>query len=278
MVEIGKINKLEIAREVPFGVYLNGLELGEMLMPQKFLTPGLQIGDFVDVLVYKDSEDRLVATTEKPYALAGEFALLKAVEVNNTGAFFDLGLPKHLLVPYREQKIRIEEGNLYIVHIYLDVESKRLAGSTKLDKYLDNVPPDYEVGQEVDLLICSKTDIGYKAIINNTHWGLLFANEVFTNIKRGNKIKGYIKTIREDEKIDLTLQKGGFADIDNLAKNILQKLEQNEGFLAVNDKTSADEISKIFGVSKKNFKKSIGSLYKNRLITIEDDGIRIAKK
>jgi len=276
MAEIGLINKLEVVKTVDFGVYLDGGPQGEILLPKRYVPEECQPGDEVDVFIYLDSEDRLVATTETPKVMVGEFALLRVVSTTPIGAFMDWGLQKDLLVPFREQQFPMEEGRNYLVFVYVDHETQRIVGSSKLDKFVDNLPVDYEPGEEVDLIIAGKTDLGYKAIIDNSHWGLIFKNEVFQPLKQGDKLKGYIKNIRPDEKIDLVLQKPGYEKIDDIAQGVLDKLKEAGNFLPANDKTQPDEISKMFGISKKNFKKAIGSLYKQRLITIEDDGIRLA--
>jgi len=275
MAAIGLLNKLEVVKLVDFGVYLDGDQHGEILMPKKYVPENCKVGDFLEVFIYLDSEDRLVATNEKPYAMVGDFASLKVVSTTPIGAFVDWGLSKDLLVPFREQKIPMEEGRSYLIFVYIDHESQRIVGSSKLDKFLDNLPVDYEEGEEVDLIIADKTDLGYKAIVDNSHWGLIFKNEVFQPLRSGDRMKGFIKKIRPDEKIDLVLQKPGYEKIDDIAQTVLDKLKESGNFLAVNDKTPPDEISKIFGISKKNFKKAIGSLYKQRLISIEETGIRI---
>ena len=275
MIAIGLMNELEVVKTVDFGVYLDGGEKGEILMPKRYVPENCQAGDLVEVFIYLDSEDRLVAVTDKPRAMVGEFALMTVVSVTPVGAFMDWGLPKDLLVPFREQQVPMEEGQSYLVFVYLDDETQRIAGSSRLDKFVDNLPVDYEPEEEVDLIIAGKTDLGYKAIIDNSHWGLLFKNEVFTPLKTGDRLKGYIKNIRPDEKIDLVLQKPGYEKIDSIAQGVLDRLKAAGNFLPANDKTDPAEISTLFGISKKNFKKAIGALYKQRLITIEPDGIRL---
>lgn len=275
MTEIGKINKLKILREVDFGVYLDGEDYGEILMPKKYLPENYKVDDFVDVFVYLDSEDRIVATTEKPYAMVEEFAFLKVVAVNEFGAFLDWGLIKDLLVPFNQQKQKMEEGESYLVYIYLDEKSERIAASSKLDKFLDKQPPDFQEGQEVDLIICNKTNIGYKAIVNNTHWGVIYKNEVFQTLSKGQKTKGYIKKIREDNKIDLNLYKQGYEKVDDSLNKILNILKEHDGFISITDKSSPEIIYEMFGLSKKTYKKIIGSLYKKRLILIEKNGIKL---
>lgn len=275
MVEIGKINTLTVVRETENGVYLDGGEHGEILMPQKFVTEEVKkIGTAV-VLVYTDSEDRLVATTETPIAMVGEFAVLKAVAISKFGAFLDWGLPKDLLVPFREQKADMVEGRSYLVYVFLDLQTNRIAASAKIDKFLDNTPPEYEVGEEVDLIIVEETDLGYKAIVNEEHWGILYRNQTYQSLENGQKVKGYINKIREDDKIDLLLEKPGYEKVDAISQKILDELKENKGFMAVSDKSSPEMIKAMFGISKKNFKKAIGGLYKKRLISFESDGIKL---
>lgn len=277
MVEIGKVNTLEVVRETDNGFYLDGRELGEILMPRKFITEEVRSQGWADVFVYNDSEDRLVATTEKPFAMVGEFAFLKVVATSNFGAFLDWGLPKDLLVPFREQKAKMVEGGKYLVYLFLDVLTKRIAASAKIDKFLDNTPPEYEPGDEVQLMIAEETDLGFKAIINNLHWGMLYNNQLYQKLTPGLKIPGYINKVRDDEKIDLLLEKPGYEKVDAISQKILDELKQNRGFMAVSDHTSPDMINALFGISKKNFKKAIGSLYKKRMITFDSDGIRLVK-
>jgi len=276
MAEIGKLNSLRVVKEVDFGLYLDGGEdHGEILIPKRYVPEGVKPEDIIEVFIYLDSEDRIIATTEKPYIMVGEFAMLKVVSVTRMGAFLDWGLPKDLLVPFREQKMDMEEGKYYIVTVYLDSDSKRLVASAKIEKFLDNVPADYQAGEEVDLLIVNSTDLGFNAIINNKHTGVLYKNEVFQPLRKGDKVKGYIKKIREDEKIDLILQKPGYQKVDDISMGIVDILKKHNGYLAITDKTDPDEIYKVFGVSKKTFKKAIGSLYKLRIISIEGDGIKL---
>ena len=277
MAAIGLLNELEIVKEVDFGLYLDGGAQGEILLPKRYVPENYKVGDQIEVFIYLDSEDRLIATTETPLAMVGDFAMLKVVSTTPVGAFMEWGLQKDLLVPFREQQFPMEEGRNYLVFVYVDDETQRIVGSTKLDKFVDNLPVDYEAGEEVDLIIAGKTDLGYKAIIDNSHWGLIFKNEVFQPLKTGDRLKGYIKNVRPDEKIDLVLQKPGYEKIDSIAQGVLDKLKEAGNFLPVNDKTDPNEISKLFGISKKNFKKAIGSLYKQRLITIEEEGIRAVR-
>jgi len=277
MVEIGRVNTLEVVRETDNGLYLDGRELGEILMPKKFITDEVRKLGWADVFVYTDSEDRLVATTEKPFAMVGDFALLKVISVSRFGAFLDWGLPKDLLAPFREQKADMVEGRSYLVFLFVDILTKRIAASAKLDKFLDNTPPEYEHGDEVQLMIAEETDLGYKAIVNNEHWGMLYKNQLYQSLSQGQKITGYINKVREDDKIDLLLEKPGYEKVDAISQKILDELKQNRGFMAVSDNTSTEMINALFGISKKNFKKAIGSLYKKRMITFDSDGIRLVK-
>ena len=277
MTEIGKINVLDVVRETENGLYFNGENLGEILMPQKFVTPEVRKSQKAEVFVYTDSEDRLVATTETPLAMVGDFVFLKVIAVSRYGAFLDWGLPKDLLVPFREQRAKMQEGKSYLVHVYLDYHSNRVAASAKLDKFLDNTPPGYEIGDEVDIIVAEETDLGFKAIVNNEHWGILYKNQVFKPILPGQKMKAFINKVREDDKIDLLLEKPGYEKVDAISEKILKELNANHGFLAVSDKTSPEMIKAMFGISKKNFKKAIGGLYKKKLIIFESDGIRLIK-
>jgi len=275
MAEIGKYNSLKVIKEVDFGVYLDGEKEGEILMPIRYVPANCQVGDFVDVFLYLDSEDRPIATTETPFAQVGEFTMLRVKSVNKIGTFLDWGIMKDLLVPFREQKVTMTEGRSYLVFIYVDEESKRIVASAKLGKFLDKSIPDYTVGQEVNLVIESETDLGYKAIINNSHWGILYENEVFEQLAKGLKIKGYIKKIRPDNKIDLSLHPLGYEKVDPLTQMILDELKKEGGFIAVSDKSEAEEVYRVFGISKKSFKQAIGALYKRRIISISPDGIRL---
>ncbi len=273
IVELGKINTLKIERKVDFGLYLDGRNLGEILMPKRYVTPSMQIGNDVEVMVYLDGEERNVATTETPIAQVGEFAWLKVNKIETSGAFLDWGLSKELLVPFSEQKIKMEEGRFYLVFIYIDKVTDRIAATMKLEKFFSKDIPDYNINQEVDLMIWTPTEIGYKAIVNGRHQGVLYKNEVFRKLTTGQKLKAYIKKIREDGKIDLTLEKQGYVRIDAASQKILDTISKAGGFLPYNDKTDPEVIYKIFGVSKKAFKQSIGNLFKQRLILISEKGI-----
>lgn len=274
MAEIGKINTLKVVRETDNGLYLDGENLGEILMPQKFVTEEVRQSNEAIVFVYSDSEDRLVATTESPLAVVGEFAYLRTVATSRFGAFLDWGLPKDLLVPFSEQKIEMEVGRYYLVYLFVDSLTNRIAASAKLHKFLDNTPPEYSPGEEVQLIIAEETDLGYKAIVNNEHWGILYKNQVFKPLSTGEKVKGYINKIREDDKIDLLPEKPGYEKIDSISQKILDILNENHGFVALTDKSSPDMVQAMLGISKKNFKKAVGNLYKKRLIEFKSDGIK----
>lgn len=279
MVQIGNYNTLEVVKELDFGMYLDGGKLGEILLPVRYIPEGLSVGDKVEVFIYLDSEDRLIATTEKPYAQVGEFAFLRVKSTNRFGAFMDWGLMKDLLVPFREQKLKMMDERSYIVYVYLDQESQRIAASAKIEKYLDNVLPDYELNQEVDILVASRAEIGFKVIVNNLHSGMLYYNEIFTDVQVGDTFKAYVKNVRDDLKIDVSLQPIGYEQrIDPLTEDILKALEENEGFIPVSDKSPADLIEDYFACSKKSFKKAVGALYKKREIEIKEDGIYLVKK
>lgn len=278
MIEIGKFNTLTVIKLVDFGVYLDGEERGEILMPKEYVPDNCSPDDEVRVFIYFDSEDRIVATTENPYVQVGEFAFLKVVAVSGVGAFLDWGLRKDLMVPFREQRETMLEGHSYLVYAYVDKASDRIVASTKIDKYLDQVFPEYEPGQEVDVLIARKSDLGYSVIVNNAHWGLIYQNEIFQPVKIGQKLKGYIKEIREDEKIDVSLQPAGYAKIDGLSKMILDKIRDNGGVLDISDKSAPEEIYNLFGCSKKNYKKAIGALFKRGMIDIDVNEIRLKEE
>jgi hypothetical protein len=278
MADIGKYNTLKIVKFTDFGVYLDGAELGEILLPRRYVRADLRVGDRVEIFLYLDSEDRLVATTEKPLALVGEFAHLKVKAVNDVGAFLDWGLSKDLLVPFREQRMPMAEGRSYFVFLYLDGASRRIVASARLNKFIDPASPAYAEGQEVDLLIVKRTELGFSAIINNSHWGVIYENEIFQDLSIGQKVKGFVKKVREDQKIDLRLQKSGYGKVLDLNERILQALRDNGGFLEITDHSAPEKIKDRFGTSKKAFKMAVGALYKRRLIALEDKGLRLIEE
>ncbi len=277
MAKLGQINKLQIIKEVDFGVYLNGDHLGEILLPKRQVPEDAKLNQWLDVFISLDSQDRLVATTDKPLASVGEVAFLRVADVNRTGAFLNWGMPKDLLVPYAEQRIPMEQGRSYVVYLYID-SSGRIAGSSKLSLHLDEYDHEqvFKKGQEVQLLISSRSDLGYSAVVNGKHLGLIHVSEVIQDLRTGQKLTGYIKQIRDDKKIDLTLQKRGKQGKQELTDKILEHLEKNDGFSPLADKSDPDAIFKQYRVSKANYKRAISSLYKARKITISKEGINLA--
>ncbi len=274
MIRVGRFNKLKVIKEVPFGIYLDGGEWGEILLPNKVVPADTQVNDFVDAFIYFDSNDRIIATTARPHAQLGKCAFLKVVDVNRVGAFLDWGLDKDLLVPVPEQQRPMEKSRSYIVFVKLDNQG-RLIGSSKLDHSLDKTPARFKCGEEVSLLVAETTELGNKVIINESHWGLIHSSDIFQTLSYGKRIRGYIKTIRDDGKIDVTLRKTGQDSIKDLSAHILTELNKHNGFLPLHDKSSPHEIKRAFGESKKSFKSAIGQLYKQGEITIEANGIRL---
>lgn len=276
MAEIGKFNTLTVLKQKDFGVYLDADELGEILLPKSSCPDNLEVGYPVRVFIYLDSEDQLIATTEKPYAIVGEFAMLKVSAVNKTGAFMDWGLSKDVLLPYSEQRQRpVEVGRRYLVHLYVDKHTNRIVCSSKIDKFLDKTKPNYKTGEEVDLVIANRTDLGQKAIVNGEHWGMLFKSDLLKTVYPGQRITGYIKEVRPDGKINLSMQKPGYAKVVDTAGAILAMLEEQDGYITINDKSSPDIIFKAFGISKKAFKMAVGALLKQGKISIEPGGLRL---
>lgn len=273
---LGDYNNLEIVKRVSFGLYLDGDEDGEILLPAKYVPDGYDIGDIIKVFVYLDNEERLVATTEEPMAKVGDFALLRVAWTNDYGAFLDWGLLKDLFVPFSEQEGKMVKGNSYLVYVTIDRKSYRIYASARLDKYLSRTKPPYETNEEVDIIVWRRTDLGWKVIVNGNHSGLVFANEVFRDLKTGDRLKGYVKRVRTDGKIDIVLQRHGVAGDDDSSMRLLSAIEAQRGFLPLNDNSSPDEIYSMLGMSKKAFKRAAGKLYKQRLIIIDDDGLRLA--
>lgn len=274
MVKIGRFNELTALKMLPRGLQLDGGDEGEILLPKQYVTEGMEVGSTVRVFIYRDSEDRLIATTQTPLAQEGEFAYLNIVDESPVGAFLDWGLPKDILVPFSEQSNRLEKGRKVLVRIYLD-DLNRLTASTKLDTFLyDTDDTDYfKNGDEVDLIVAGKSDLGQKVIINGVYWGLIYESDVYQELGRGDKLKGFIQRVRPDKKLEVSLQKPGFSRIEPLAQSVLDKLKNEGGFIALNDKSAPQKIKDTFSCSKNAFKQAIGSLYKQRLIRIEKDGI-----
>ncbi|GLX83110.1 CvfB family protein [Thalassotalea eurytherma] len=275
MAQIGAFNQLTVIDIIAHGAVLDGGDKGEILLPNRYVPEQCQAGDVVDVFIYADSQDRLVATTQKPKAQSGEFASLKVVQSNKIGAFLDWGLPKDLLVPFNHQHRPMEVGKFYLVRVLNDERTERIVASSKLDRFLDVWPAEYEQGEAVDLIIAGKTDLGFKAIVNNQHWGLIFQSDIFKPLRTGQKMKGYIKQMREDGRIDLMLSRAGKGKVIDFKDQLIDYLNQHDGFCDIHDKSSPALIQKTFGVSKKAFKATVGHLLKQGKITIEANGIRL---
>jgi predicted RNA-binding protein (virulence factor B family) len=276
MIEIGKHNILTALRLTPPGMFLGDKEGEEVvLLPNKYIPAGLEVDQEIEVFIYRDSEDRIIATTLEPKIKLNEIACLEVKEVNDHGAFLDWGLEKDLMVPYREQLRKMRAGEKYLVYLYVDEDTNRLAATSKIDRFLEWDELTVNIGDEVDLLVGDSTDLGMNVIINGIHKGLIYRNEIFKKVHTGDKIKGYIKDIREDNKIDVSLQVQGFRNIEPSAEFILEKLKANKGFLKLNDTSDPDDIMHKLQMSKKTFKKAIGTLFKQRMISIEEDGIHL---
>lgn len=275
MIEQGKFSKLSIVKRSSFGLFLGDETGEEVLLPNKYCTDSMKPGLEIEVFIYRDSEGRKVATTLKPKILLHEFALLKVTAVTKVGAFMDWGLEKDLLVPFREQRQKMVEGRWYLVYLDLDDKTDRLFASNRVERYLQNENLTVNEKDEVNLVILQKTDLGYSVIIDHIHKGLIFENEIFQDLNVGDKLKGYVKKIREDHKIDVSLQAIGFLKFnDKNSELIYTALQENQGFLPLTDKSSPEDIYAQFGMSKKAFKKSIGALYKQKRILLEAGGIR----
>ncbi len=277
MITVGQFNKLRVVKEVAFGLYLEGGEWGEILLPNKFVPQGTKVNDLVDVFIYFDSDDRIIATTLSPRAMVGCCAYLKVIDVNPVGAFLDWGLDKDLLVPRPEQHRPLEKDKFYLVYVKLDNQG-RIIASSKLDHCLDKTPHHFRRGDEVNLMIAENTELGSKVVVNDSHWGLIHAADIFQSLVYGKKMRGYIKTVREDGKIDIALRKMGHGHTTVLAQRILEELQKKGGFLPLHDKSSSLDIKRALGDSKKSFKSAIGHLYKQGLIDIESGGIRLRDK
>lgn len=272
MIELGKTQKLTVRRIVDFGAYLgSGSDDVEVLLPSRYLPENAAVGDGIDVFVYKDSEDRPIATTEHPFATVGDFAFLSVSAVNDTGAFLDWGLPKDLLVPYSEQKVKMRRGGIYLVYVYVDHATGRIVASAKVEKFLGNVYPDYKPGQEVKALVYEHSEIGYKVIVDNLHRGIIYSNEIYSPIEVEETVKAYVKQVREDGKIDLTLNDKASVRTASLSDRLLAYLADDSN-APVSEKMSPEMIATIFECSKKDFKKAVGHLYKERKIIIASDG------
>ena len=277
-VRLGRYNQLEVVKEVDFGVYLDGGDDGEILLPARYVPEDCQPGDMLNVFIYLDNEERLVATTLTPYAQVGDFACLEVAWTNQYGAFLDWGLMKDLFVPFREQKNKMEKGERYVVHVHLDEDSYRIMASAKVERYLSNDMPPYHPGDGVEILVWQRTDLGYKVIVDNRFGGLIYATDVVRPLNTGMKTEAYVRQVRPDGKIDIVLQPDGPQKVDDFAEVLLDYIRQHDGFTTFQDKTPAEDIYATFGVSKKTFKKAVGDLYKKHLVTLEEGGIRLCEK
>ena len=280
MIKLGKFNTMRVVRLVDFGAYLGDPDdekSAEILLPARYMPEDLRPGDTIDVFVYRDNENRPIATTDEPYATVGEFAYMQVNQVNDIGAFLDWGLVKELLVPFSEQKAKMRPGGIYLVYVYLDDATQRIVASAKIEKFLGNVFPEYKIGQRVRALVYQHTDIGYKALVDNLHQGLLYENELFRPVELEETVEAYVKRVRPDGKIDLTLSSSTRDRVDEISDRIIEYLRKPDAS-AVSDHLSPEEIRKLFGCSKKDFKKAVGMLYRSHAVSIgsEDKLIRLS--
>lgn len=270
-MKIGEYNELRINRTVDFGAYLIDDDTHEVLLPKRYLTPDMKVGDTIRVFVYNDSENRPVATTEEPKAVVGDFALMRVKAVNKVGAFLDWGLvAKDLLVPFSEQRVDMKVGRSYIVRVYLDEASHRIVASAKLAKFLNHTEPNYYHREKVEVLVTQRSDLGYRVIINNEHWGQIYQNEIYQNVNVGDRLTAFVKQVRPDGKVDVTLAKIEKMRVDDLADRILDYLKAHNGEMALTDKSDPQDIMDAFNCSKKDFKKALGLLYKQQQVTLSD--------
>lgn len=273
---LGKTNRLVMKRRVDFGVYLDGKEWGDILLPKRYVPATADIGSSIDVFLYLDSEDQLIATTERPLIKVGEVAQMRVVAVTKVGAFLNWGLKKDLLVPFAEQAVPMQQDYSYLVYCFVD-KSNRIVASSKLDKFIGKTTPQLKAGDEVSIVVAEPTDLGFKVVVNNEHWGLLYKDQVFKQLRRGYQCKAYVNKLRSDGKIDLLLDKPGYGKTLDLTGQILQKLSDNDGVLLLSDKSSPEAIYALFGVSKKVYKQAIGALFKEGKIIISETKIELKK-
>jgi predicted RNA-binding protein (virulence factor B family) len=273
MIYLGEYNTLEILRDTEPGLFLGDGAEGEVLLPNRYVPKVFEIADKLEVFVYLDNEERPVATTDKPYIKKGDFALLRCNQVTNFGAFLDWGLVKELFCPFKEQAFKMKSGGWYLVHCYLDDETERLVASSKTNSFLDNKELTVAQFDEVDLIVSHPSDIGMNVIVNNIHSGLIFNDDIFKDISVGDRLKGIVKKVRNDNKLDISLNQIGYRNIEPNAEHILNELQDNSGFIPLHDKSDPEAIKTQMQMSKKSFKKAIGTLYKERQIEIKSDGI-----
>jgi uncharacterized protein len=273
--QIGRMNRLKALRRTENGVYVDGGELGEILIPQSTIKGDLALGSEVEVFIYHDHQSRLTASLLRPEAEVGGFAYMKVSAVTDIGAFMDWGLQKDLFVPFSEQNVKFEEGRIYLIHVYIDEKTGRIAGSAKVNKFLKQASDEFREGDEVGIMICNRTEIGYNVIINDSYRGIIHNSDVLGSLKEGEKTKGYIKPLREDKKLDVSLQKSGYGKVLELTDVIIKKIKESGGSISVTDKSPSEEIFAMFKVSKKTFKQAIGALYKQKVILIGPDRITL---
>jgi len=276
-MEIGRYNTLELLRITSVGAFLGDEEGNDVLLPTKWIPEGAVIGDRLEVFVYTDSEDRPIATTLTPHAVVNEFGFMRVNQVNDVGAFLDWGIEKDLFVPFREQRLKMQEGRSYVVYLYFDISTGRVAASNRLNRFLDNEELTVAVGDEVQLMVYERTDLGYKVIVNHLHTGVVYANEATRPLNVGERHTGYVRKVREDNKLDISLQPIGYAAVEPSGQLILDLLKKNKGFLPYTDRTDPEIIRRKLGMSKKVFKKAVGLLYRERRIAIEDEGLRLVE-
>ncbi|MGB0186753.1 MAG: CvfB family protein [Flavobacteriaceae bacterium] len=278
MIELGKFNTLKILRDTDPGLFLGDDEDNEVLLPNRYVPADFKIDDYLDVFIYLDNEERLVAVTDAPYIQKGEFALLRCNAVNEYGAFLDWGMVKELFCPFREQAFKMKKGGWYLVYCYLDEKSGRLVASSKTNRFLDNSALSVALYDEVDLIVSHPSDIGMNVIVNKRHLGLIFKGDIFKDLSIGDRLKGIVKKIRPGNKIDIGLAQIGYRNIEPSAQALLELINDHDGFLNLTDKSSPEAIKSVVQMSKKSFKKAVGALYKKRLIRLESDGIYLVKK
>lgn len=274
-LSLGKMNSMTVSRKVDFGLYLDGGPTGDILLPTRYVPKGTKVGDTIDVFIYLDQEERPIATTQKPLAMVGDFAFLNVAWTNEHGAFLDWGLMKDVFCPFREQKMRMEKGKGYIVHIHVDEESYRIMASAKVEKFLATDFPQYEKNTEVRLLVWQKTDLGFKVIVDNKYQGLLYDNQIFRELHTGDRLKGFVSAVRPDGKLDIALQKQGREQTLDFSERLHEYLFYHDGYCPFTDKSPAEDIYNEFHVSKKVFKRAVGDLYKQHLISLAPDGIEL---
>ncbi|MBD3889632.1 MAG: putative RNA-binding protein (virulence factor B family) [Olleya marilimosa] len=277
MIQIGQFNTLEILRDTEPGLFLGDADNNEVLLPNRYVPEHFEIGDKIEVFVYLDNEERIIATTTEPYILDGEFAMLRCNEVTKFGAFLDFGLVKELFCPFKEQAFPMKKGGWYLVRCYLDEVTERLVASSKTNRFLDNKELTVSQFDQVDIIVSHPSDLGMNVIVNNKHTGLIYKDNIFQDISVGDKLKGIVKKIRPGNKLDISLGEIGYRNIEPNAEKIMQELTDNNGFLALTDKSSPENIKDTLQMSKKTFKKALGTLYKQKLVDLKDDGIYLKK-